>query len=307
MVISGAVHIWYWARKDKDDNIIKRSTHVPICASFRRAFRYHIGGVAFGSLIIAIIATVRVILLYIQKKLKQTKNKALQYCLSCVSCCLACLQKIVEKITKTAYIIMALNGTGFCRSAFDGFNLLMRNILRVAAISGVGEFLIFTGKLVVSVICAVVALLIIRPGWVNIDRTFVSDVTYWWLPVIIIFVLCFFMASAFFTIYGFTMDTLFVDFVEDEERTRNTSAGAYTPFAPTVMRDCMTKVSAHMREEREMQKRQLEEEEAKLAQLEGRSPVEPMQVQMNVQMPPPMPIQVSPAGGINPVVAQAHY
>lgn len=63
-------------------------------------------------------------------------------------------------------------------------------------------------------------------------------------PAQLITVMAFFMASAIFTVYGFTMDTLFFDFVEDEERARN-SNGDYAPYAPSALRSAgMQKTSA---------------------------------------------------------------
>ena len=43
----------------------------PLTASFYRTFRYHLGTLAFGSLIIAIIRMIRVMIEYIEEKLKE--------------------------------------------------------------------------------------------------------------------------------------------------------------------------------------------------------------------------------------------
>jgi hypothetical protein len=72
MVMAGAVANWYFTPSDALGNKPRgelRGTlpHSPICASIRRVLRYHIGTLAFGSLIIATIQFLRTILLYIQK------------------------------------------------------------------------------------------------------------------------------------------------------------------------------------------------------------------------------------------------
>ena len=76
-----------------------------VFSSMRRSFRYHAGTAAFGSLIIAIIKTIRAIVAYIQKKAKKTKTcKVLVQVVLCViQCCLWCVEKCMKFINKNAY------------------------------------------------------------------------------------------------------------------------------------------------------------------------------------------------------------
>ena len=65
MVLAGAFASWYWVLNKKD------VPKMPLMSSFYRTFRYHIGTLAFGSLIIAIIRMIRVLIEYIEEKLKE--------------------------------------------------------------------------------------------------------------------------------------------------------------------------------------------------------------------------------------------
>ena len=48
----------------------------------------------------------------------------------------------------------AVYGHNFCRAAGVAFNLILRNIIRVAVVDKVADFIIFIGKLVVvGVVC----------------------------------------------------------------------------------------------------------------------------------------------------------
>lgn len=94
--------------------------------AIRTTIRYHLGTVAFGSLIIAIIKTIRTVLAYIQRQAKKSKNKVLEYVMMCLQCFMWCLEKIMKFINKHAYIITAIYGHGFCRSAGKAFWLLLR-------------------------------------------------------------------------------------------------------------------------------------------------------------------------------------
>ena len=61
----------------------KSGLHVLILQSYWRLVRYHLGTVAFGSFIIALIQFVRMIMKYVEEKLKKhgTANKACIVCL----------------------------------------------------------------------------------------------------------------------------------------------------------------------------------------------------------------------------------
>ncbi|KAG1658418.1 Choline transporter-like protein 4 [Nymphon striatum] len=70
LTLAGAFASYYWAF-DKNKDI----PTFAISASFYRTMRYHCGSVAFGSLLLAIVRMIRVMLEYIDNKLKKYDNK----------------------------------------------------------------------------------------------------------------------------------------------------------------------------------------------------------------------------------------
>lgn len=70
MVISGAVAQWYFTANKKDD--LPRTPCVSACC---RTARYHLGSIAFGSFLIALVQLIRIALAYIDQK-----TKAAQVC-----------------------------------------------------------------------------------------------------------------------------------------------------------------------------------------------------------------------------------
>ena len=101
---------------------------------------------AFGPLKVAIIRIIRAVVACFQRKLKQTHNKAAEYLLCCVQCCLGCLERCIRFINKHAYIITAIYAYPFCKATRKAFWLLLRNILRVAAVNLVATFVLVIGK-----------------------------------------------------------------------------------------------------------------------------------------------------------------
>lgn len=100
---------------------------------------YHLGTVAFGALIIAIVRIIRVMLEYIDHKLKKFDNPFTRCILCCCKCFFWCLENFLKFINKNAYIMCAVHGKNFCKSARDAFSLLMRNIIRVVVLDKVNE------------------------------------------------------------------------------------------------------------------------------------------------------------------------
>lgn len=215
MVLAGAFSSWYWTF-DKSKNL----PPTPLTTSMSRALRYHMGTLAFGSLLIAIVRMIRVTLEYIYKKCKRKPgSQVARAILCCCRCCMWCLEKFMRFINRNAYIMTATYGTNFCKSAKDAFLLIMRNVLRVIAVDAVCDFLLFLGKAVITIGITVASFFFLdhRIPIEGIDK-FVPETHYSWLPVVTIAVGCFFISSLFFSVYNMAVDTLFLCFLEDLER-----------------------------------------------------------------------------------------
>lgn len=63
----------------------------------------------------------------------------------CVVC--ACAHVFHRYINFNAYVQTCIQGTSFCTSAYNAFWLIMRNIARIAAVTGVTHFLGLIGKI----------------------------------------------------------------------------------------------------------------------------------------------------------------
>ena len=88
--------------------------HFPILQSVWRLVRYHLGSVAFGSFIIALIQFIRIIMKYLEKRSKKwgAAGKAMVPLLKCIQCCLWCFEKCMKFLNKNAYIEIG----EFCRA-----------------------------------------------------------------------------------------------------------------------------------------------------------------------------------------------
>lgn len=95
-VIASSAAIWYFSQEN---------CHAPVRRSFYRGFRYHMGSLAFGSLLVAIVQLIRLIVEFMKKQAgKSAENPAVKALLAFLTCYLACVERIIKFINKNAYI-----------------------------------------------------------------------------------------------------------------------------------------------------------------------------------------------------------
>lgn len=214
LTLAGAFASYYWT--------FDKKYGIPSCAvakSMSRAIRYHLGSVAFGSLIITIVKLIRLLLEYIESKLKEYEEvyKCAKICMCLCKCCFWCIEKFLKFINKNAYIMIAVYGENFCTSAKDAFNLIMRNVLRTAVLDKAADFLLLISKLVVVGATGVLSFYFFS-GKISIFGYRTPELNYYLIPVIIITFGSFIIATVFFDVYSMAVDTLFLCFLEDCER-----------------------------------------------------------------------------------------
>ncbi|XP_013864307.1 choline transporter-like protein 2 isoform X2 [Austrofundulus limnaeus] len=221
MTLAGAFASYYWAfSKPKD---IPKS---PVFSSMGRALRYHTGSLAFGSLILAIVQVIRVLLEYLDHKLKGAQNKFAKFLLCCLKCCFWCLEKCIKFLNRNAYIMIAIYGKNFCTSAKDAFLLLLRNVVRVVVVDKVTDFLLFLGKLLVVGLVGVFAFFFFS-GRVQAFQNTAPNLHYYWVPILTVVIGSYLIAHGFFSVYSMCVDTLFLCFCEDLERNDGSAARPY--------------------------------------------------------------------------------
>ncbi|XP_054896788.1 choline transporter-like protein 2 isoform X1 [Poeciliopsis prolifica] len=221
VTLSGAFASYYWAFKKPDD-----IPAFPIFSSLGRALRYHTGSLAFGSLILSSVQVIRVLLEYLDQKLKGAQNKFAKFLLSCMRCCFWCLEKCIKFLNRNAYIMIAIYGKSFCTSARNAFFLLMRNIVRVAVLDKVTDFLLFLGKLLIVGIVGIFSFFFFS-GRIKVVENAAPSLNYYWVPILTVVVGSYLIAHGFFSVYAMCVDTLFLCFCEDLERNDGSSERPY--------------------------------------------------------------------------------
>lgn len=140
-VISAAAAIWY-------NN--QHEAHLPVTRGFYWAFRYHLGSLAFGALVVAILNMLRILMTYLAKKATYAGgNKCVmvfvKYCLYYVNF----LKRVVEYVNKNAYVQIALSGASFCEACKQAILNVLSNSIRFMALGSLGIIITVLGYIAV--------------------------------------------------------------------------------------------------------------------------------------------------------------
>ncbi|XP_026725806.1 CTL-like protein 2 isoform X1 [Trichoplusia ni] len=211
MMLASTFSTWYWTYNKRD------LPFFTLTSGIYRTLRYHLGTVAFGALIIAIVRVIRVILEYIDHKIKKFDNPFTR-CIMCFCKCFCwCLENFLKFINKNAYIMCAVHGQNFCKSARDAFSLLMRNIVRVFVLDKVTYFLFLLSKALISIGVGLAVYYLQQWNFVY-ELTQGERLHNDLIPAIILSIATYLICTIFFNVYEMAVDALFLCFLEDCER-----------------------------------------------------------------------------------------
>jgi hypothetical protein len=208
MILSICGVFWYWSKPGDH----KTPPFGSVFIATKLVFRYHLGTVALGSLIVAIIQVMRVALAVIEQRMKEVggeHSQAITFLIKCMKCYLACLESVVKFINKNAYILCAMQGTSFITSAREAFNLLAANALSVGAVTIISEYVMMFGKVLVTVVGVICTYFIIQASEQN-DR-----MTGGWVLMFIVLVFGFLVSCLFANVFSVCIDTVLLCYCKD--------------------------------------------------------------------------------------------
>uniref|UniRef100_A0A336MF94 Choline transporter-like protein n=1 Tax=Culicoides sonorensis TaxID=179676 RepID=A0A336MF94_CULSO len=199
MAIAGAVAYWYF----------KIPTDSPVSKASCKLVKFHLGSVAKGSLLITLFKIPRLILTYLYAKMKAKKGESgcAECGLKCCICCFYLLEKFIRYLNHNAYTVIAIESLNFCPAAGVAWNSMASNALQVATINGIGDFILFLGKLAVAAVCGIIAILVLKNQ---------EEIQQYIIVAVFISLVAFFIAHIILSLYEMVVDTLFLCVCEDK-------------------------------------------------------------------------------------------
>lgn len=203
--------LWYFTGHGSDADV--KGTY-SVWMAMKWGIRYHLGSLAFGSFIVAVVTMLRLMFEYFiyqfEKANPANKENALYKAAKCcIRCYLKCLDSCVKYINKNAYIQVALHNSNFCTGAKESFFLNLRNGGRFSAVAMIGTILSVIGR---GVIVATNTFLTIV-----ITDAMVPDVKQPYLAAAIIAFFSYMIAGVFLSLFKDSALTILHCFCLDEE------------------------------------------------------------------------------------------
>ena len=224
IIIAGAISRWYFTRGE--DRLKKKKKTFAIASftlecSISPAFRatgdlilYHLGTVAFGSLVIGVIQTLRFGIAYIQKYLRGNQSEYAEKIAKALRCCLACFEKFMKFINRNAYICASMYGFSFFQSGKKALTLLINNAQHALAMNCISNFCNFLGKMAVVALTIFISIAYFKYYRAD-DEALLSE---YFVPLFTVAIGAHLIAQGFFTVYDTALDTIFLCFCDDQER-----------------------------------------------------------------------------------------
>ncbi|KAL4485812.1 hypothetical protein ABPG72_012352 [Tetrahymena utriculariae] len=228
-ILASSACIWYFSHGESGQK------HAPIRTSVYRAFRYHLGSIAFGALLLAIVQFIRIVLAYMEQQIKKaggSNNKLTMCILKCMSCYMACFERFIKFLNKNAFIQIALKGSNFCVAAKNAMEIIWSNAARFALVNGIGGAFIFLGKLFVTCATVFVSYMILTK-----QSPYKDTIDNFVLPCIIIFFIAYAISICFMCVYGMGMSAILVCFLWDEKMFQK----ATPPHCPPLLQEFFDK------------------------------------------------------------------
>lgn len=208
VVIVSAITWYYSDKTEEDDDGIPGDSDVS--TGFKWTFRYHMGSLAFGSFILALVWIIRAIFEYIGEKMIDAApgNGCTKCLVACIHCCLDCFDRFLRYLTRNAYIYMALSGESFCSSALNAFVLILKNHAKFAFVDGIADVFMFLAKFFIASATAALSWLLLNA------MTECQDVFF---PLFVIFLLAYLIGSTFIAVFDISANTILQCYLLDKE------------------------------------------------------------------------------------------
>jgi hypothetical protein len=147
-VISYSVVLYYFCPKVASGE--KDAPAFPLFRGYVVGFVCHLGTIAFGAALIAIVRIISLILSYIAKQAEK-ENAALACVAKIMLCVVQCFKRCLEFLNKNAYMDVAYRSSWFCTAAKNALKMIMQEALLMSVLNGACFVFQIAGGLLITV------------------------------------------------------------------------------------------------------------------------------------------------------------
>lgn len=164
---------------------------------FYTAYVNHMGSIAFGAFIIALIRLIKIIFYYAAKRMSQLsgENPVSRAFVTCAGCILNVIEKICDYLNEAAFCYMAVTGNHFLTSAWEAFLLNLKHGVKFIFANLIANIFIFIGKFAIVTANLFCLYLLMK------YRHDMDEVHSLWGPMIVVGVFSYMAASLFLSLF----------------------------------------------------------------------------------------------------------
>lgn len=126
VIVSGVFATYYFSSLQNVDGSVSVQAKNPTSASTKRALTTSFGSICYGSMIIALLQTIRALLRMAANQAAGDGNLVGYFCAICAECFLSFIEGLVQYFNMYAYTQVAIYGKDYCSAAKATWNLVKR-------------------------------------------------------------------------------------------------------------------------------------------------------------------------------------
>ena len=219
-IIAYAVGAWYFTHKSEEGVVS------PVWRGVETLFKYHLGSISLGSLIIGITLIFKFFMKLVVSAVRRGSHNPITkvLCLCCI-CCIGAVERLISFLDEGVYIRIALTGDTFCKSAKDSFKLILDNAGRFTVLSGVSSYFTFVGQVCIILVSTILGNIVLQSYPDVVDK--ISS------PANLIFgfvIVSYVVSSIFLSVYEIACDTIIQSYIIDENVAKSVNLSAPQPL-----------------------------------------------------------------------------
>lgn len=236
LIMSTTVACWYFQDDHKvngselkspnaektDEKTDKKQNDEFVTNGFKQTFKQHLGSVAMGSFMVAVVQTARVMLEAQTEQVNKMggDNPVVKCQLKCAACCLACMEKCIRWVNRKAQIVIAICGGDFWPAVCGAVKKVITNWDKVFFASIAAEFFGLLGSLMITVMGpGVVYLMITNLKTTPFAGYEMADLTAPMFMLLVLVLLGYGFAAVFVGIFEMCMETILFAYIFDDKET----------------------------------------------------------------------------------------
>jgi choline transporter-like protein 2/4/5 len=220
--ISGCVVYFFFIDEDTAGHVNEQfqdnQTDYVVTTMFLYVLRYNLGSMAFGSLILAIVEALVLVLEFLdaQTKTGKEQNAVIKIIMRCCKCCLFCFERCIKFVSSYAYIFVFMQNTGFCTACYKTWKMMSSYPMQLSINKIVQRVLFAMQSMTVPLVCTAWAYASFLNSTAETSQYLTTDTVIGaMVPASLVFVLSLVMARSFASVYEQVVNALTACVLQD--------------------------------------------------------------------------------------------